>query len=259
MGRSSLPTGETLGERRGAGASTQPGGDAVREVAFKALGALLATGIGLAAAACGEAAPPPGEILGAAMAAVAEVQTVHFRLTIENGGIELVPDLVATRLEGDVAQPDRVQAEVWAKSRGITLRLEFRSIGNDQWITNPFAPEQWQRLPGTPIAGGLLDPQAGVTTLAATMEDVVLVGTESIEGVDVHRVSGRAPNASVAGFLGGAPVEGETAIELWIGVGDALVRRAELRGPTVGGDAEDVVRRIEFSRFDRPVSIVAPA
>jgi hypothetical protein len=219
---------------------------------------LVTLGIGLGVAACGEAAPPPEEILEAAVGATQRVQTVHFRMTIENGGIELLPGLVATRLEGDVARPDRVQAQLWAESRGITVRLDFRSIGGDQWVTNPFAPEQWQRLPGMPIAGGLLDPQAGITSLARALQQVSLVGVESIDGVAVHRVRGQAGNPSVAGFIGGSPAEGETAVELWIGVGDSLVRRAEIRGPTVSGDAEGVMRRIELSGFDQPVTIIAP-
>ena len=213
----------------------------------------------LAAAACGEAAPPPAEIVQAAMAATREVQSLHFRLAIEAGGIELIPGVVATRLEGDVARPNRVQAELWAESRGITLRFEFRSIGDEQWVTNPFAPAQWQRLPGTPIAGGLLDPHVGVTIIASVMTELALVGTESLAGVQAYRITGRAANASVSSFLGGVPVEGETLIDLWIGAEDWLVRRADLHGPTVAGDAEGVVRRIEFSEFNQPVTIVAPS
>ena len=120
------------------------------------------------------------------------------------------------------------------------------------------APGRWQQLPGTAIAGDLLDPQAGVTTLATAMTNVTLVGAETVDGTEAHHLTGRVPNDRVATFLGTAPIPGETAVDLWIGIEDSLVRRVELRGPTVEGDAAEVVRALEFSAFDEPVTIEPP-
>ncbi len=219
---------------------------------------LVACGTALLAA-CGEAPPPdPAAILAEASTAANQVSSLHFRLRIEDGGIDLVAGLRATEIEGDVTRPDRLDAKVLAQFRGLPLRLQFRSIGADQWITNPLAPGQWQQLPGAAIAGDLLDPQAGVTTIATAMTDVTLVGTETVDDIEVHHLSGRAPNDQVAAFLDAAPVPGETAVDFWIGIEDSLVRRVELRGPTVEGDAAEVVRALEFSAFDEPVTIEPP-
>lgn len=232
--------------------------DAVIRISRAVRVVLVACGTALLTA-CGEAPPPdPAAILAHASTAANQVSSLHFRLHIEGGGIDLMAGVRATEIEGDVVRPDRLDAKVVAQLRRLTLRLEFRSIGADQWITNPLAPGQWQQLPGAAIAGDLLDPHAGVTTLATAMTDVTLAGAETIDDIEVHHLSGRMPNEKVAAFLGAAPVPGETAVEFWIGIEDSLVRRVELRGPTAEGDSAEVVRALEFSAFDKPVTIEPP-
>ena len=61
------------------------------------------------------------------------------------------------------------------------------------------------------------------------------------------------------GLVPGAP-EGETLhMEVWVGRDDYLVRKVRLTGRLVEADTPEIVRVLELSRFDEPVSIEPPA
>ncbi len=214
----------------------------------------------LVAVACGETvADDPAEVLNAAGVAMTSVDTVHFRLVIENGDIELIADITAAEIEGDVARPDRVQAELQGEFRGLGVSFEFRSIGHEQWVKNPLPPGAWIPLEGVALGPAILDPQAGVVEVLEAMRGLELVGTEEVDGLVAHHITGSADNADVAPFFAAQPVEGSTSVDLFVEVDGRFVRRVVLHGPTIVGDAPDIVRHLEFSRFNEPVSIEPPA
>ncbi|MDP6349552.1 MAG: LppX_LprAFG lipoprotein [Chloroflexota bacterium] len=229
---------------------------------MRALGLRLAVVVGLllAFAACGEeeAGGDAAAIVQDAAAAMGEITTVHFVLDLEYSTIEMIPGMQVTRVEGDVVRPDRMQARMEALAFGMLLSVDFRAIGATQYVTNPVAPDQWQTLATTAIAGALLDPRDGVTALLADLTDSRLEGSETLDDRAVWRITARADNALVADFLQSEPLPGTTAVEVWIGEADSLVYRVVLTGATAAGDAEDARRTIEFADFEAPVEIVAP-
>ena len=212
------------------------------------------------ATTCGRLEEPhPEDVLAQAREALETVRTVHFSLNIDGGGLELLPGVLATEIEGEVLRPDRLAARVRATARGMPINLEFRAVGDRQWVSNPLIPGQWQQLPSRPVTDALLDPQAGLATLMADMTDLDLGSTEQIDGIRAHHVTGHTPNSSVAAYLGGEPLGGTTVIELWVAVDDSRLFRAVLTGPAVAGDGPDIVRRLNFYDFGASIEISAPA
>lgn len=71
-------------------------------------------------------------------------------------------------------------------------------------------------------------------------------------------MKGRLRASDATAVLGGRPVAGDVGVEAVVGE-DGLVRRLLLSGAIVTGEAADTVRRLDFSGFDAPVTIEAPA
>jgi lipoprotein LprG len=226
------------------------------------LGLRLAVVVGLLLvfAACGEeeSGGDAAAIVEGAADAMGEITTVHFVLDLEDSTIEMIPGMQVTRVEGDVVRPNRMQARMEALAFGMLLSVDFRAIGETQYVTNPVAPDQWQALATPAIAGALLDPRDGVTALLAELTDSRLTGRETLDGRAVWRITARADNTLVADFLQSDPLPGTTGVEVWIGEADSLVYRVVLTGATAAGDADDARRTIEFADFEAPVEIVAP-
>lgn len=198
------------------------------------------------------------EIIDSAAAAMAGVTSLHFRLDMGDAGVEFIPGMTATKMEGDAVRPDRMQATIQVVVGGIPLKVEYRAIGDSHYVTNPLDRQSWQALPGAAIAESLLDPGVGVMAILAELTDLELQGIDSIGGADSFRITGFAPSSTVAGFLDSPSAGGSTRVEIWIGADDSLVRKIVLHGPSLKGDPPDTLRTLELSRFNSSISIVAP-
>jgi len=133
-------------------------------------------------------------------------------------------------------------------------------IGETSYLTDPetgewtissdpatsFAPEEFTGL----------DPDR--------LEDLVLVGEETLDGVPVYYLKGTAPVEELRlGQLDlDVGVEGELQVEYWIGVEDNLLRKATINGElSVLGEEEATMQLSAtalYSGFGEPVVIEPP-
>ena len=205
-----------------------------------------------------EAVVDAGEIVEAAERAMSDVESVHFLLEMGDFGLEILSGMKASRIEGEAVRPDRMHAAIRVTVSGISVTVDYRAIGAVQYVTNPLDRSTWQVLPGPPVAGSLLNPSDGVTTILSRLTELDLVGAESAGGVKAHHITARISNSDVAEFFDSSPEFGFTTVGLWIGVEDLLVRKLVLTGASLTGDLPETQRSIELSKFNQPVVIVAP-
>lgn len=212
----------------------------------------------LAAAGCGGSGEKTSAdtVLREAADATGALKSFHFTLDVQN-----VPrsgtGLQLTSAEGDVVVPDRARADVGGAFAGVSITTQVVAIGEKVWLKNPLSNE-WEPIDvnTTPIA--LLDPSKGVLAVMEGVSEPTDEGTEEIDGVTLRKVSGTASAADVAPLVATSPSELEVPVTLWIGEEDALLHRIEVSGPVAEGEPDDVVRVVEISRFDEPVTIEAP-
>ena len=79
-----------------------------------------------------------------------------------------------------------------------------------------------------------------------------------IGGVKTIQVSGLADAGDLRQALPSAREGHAITIRLWIGIDDSLPRRARIGGPLSDGEADNIVRQIDFSRFNSAVNIQPP-
>ncbi len=210
--------------------------------------------------ACGgdeePAEPPPQEVLERAVAAVGQLRTFHFKLTHENGATPMPLNLQLTTAEGDFVAPDRLAAEVKAKAGPVSASVKVIAIGERTWITNPFS-RAWQTLNAS--ARDIADPRALVEAVVGGLQGVALDGRSDVNGAETYHLKGTLPSEALRSALSVARPGRTLAVDLWIGVEDGLPRRARLSGPLATGEAENIVRQIDFSAFDESVEIRAPS
>ncbi len=222
----------------------------------------------LVLAACGGSSPKAGTstgldpraILDQAAQKMNSVKYFHFKLTQENGTTPLpaLPlNMQLVSAEGDVATPDRVQADVTAKAAGSNLKVKVIGIGNQSWLTNPFT-RQWEGLPGDVSVRDIADPAGIVQGVIGQMQDVRLGGQEKVGDVQAYRIDGKTDSGSLAPTIASAEPGHPVDVQAWIGVSDGLPYRVRLSGPVNKDEAKNVVRTLELSSYDTAVDIKAP-
>jgi hypothetical protein len=213
--------------------------------------------------ACGGSKSAPTEpgltaeqVLERSAAASKNLRSFHFKLTHENGGTPIPLGLQLNSAEGDVVVPDRLAADIRASLSGIGVSTKAIAISDKVWITNPFS-RRWQSLPGASVKD-IADPAALISVIIPSVTQPTLKGTAEAGGVQSHLISGKIDSAKLRTALPVAEAGHTADVELWIGVQDSLPRQARITGRLSNQDKQDIVRQIEFSRFDQPVNIQAP-
>jgi hypothetical protein len=220
----------------------------------------LTTLLTLAVLACGgddkSSDEDPAALLARSVKAVQDVTSFHFKLDHENGATPMPLGLELTSAEGDVAVPDRLKAEVRARAAAVSVTLQVVAIADKTWVTNPFN-RRWQELPGASLSD-IADPASLMTVLVQNLQDVRVTGEIEIDGERGYRLQGTLDSGVLRVALPNAR-EGQTVnVDLWLNAADALPRRARLEGPLAAGENEDIVREVQFSRFNAGVEITAP-
>jgi hypothetical protein len=188
---------------------------------------------------------------------VQDVTSFHFELDHENGATPMPLGLELTSAEGDVAVPDRLKAEVRARAAAVSVTLQVVAIGDKTWVTNPFN-RRWQELPGASLSD-IADPATLMAVLVQNLQDVLITGEIEIDGEKGYRLEGTLDSGALSQALPSARPGQSVRVDLWINASDALPRRARLDGPLSSGEDEDIVREVQFSRFNAGVDITAPA
>lgn len=223
-----------------------------RWLAGVALTALLLAGCGGGGGVDGVDADA---LLEAAAQRMDAVEAFHFLLTQENGTTGILLGLQLVSAEGDIAGPDRAQLEVKAKLGTTNIAMKIMVLPDASYITNPITG-RWQEEAVSISA--FFNPDTGVTALMRAVTDAKATRRERMGGVDTYRVEAMVDSGDLDLFAADAPPGRALKARAWIGVDDPLVYRVEIEGSVTPDEPDNVLRRLDLSRFDQPVEITAP-
>ena len=232
-----------------------------------AAAAILAMAAALVAVSCGnpEPTPTPGitaeDVRDRGAETLRNLSTVHFRVTHEEGGTDIGFSSTLTEAEGDGVFPDKAEFVAKATSAlfgNAALELDIVQYGEITHLRDRISMV-WQALPAGTLAIDFTNINGSIADALASLGGLELTDGGSVDGAPVHKLTGTTPSTSMRGLVPGAP-EGDTLqMEVWIGRDDYLVRKVRLTGRLVEADTPDIVRVLELSRFDEPVTIEPPA
>jgi hypothetical protein len=183
------------------------------------------------------------------------VESFHFVMTQEHGTTSILLGLELVSAEGDVAGADHAQMEIAARLGPTNLRVSIIVLPDASYITNPLTG-RWQQQDVSLDA--FFNPEIGMTALMRVVTEPEVTRRERVGGVDAYLVESTVDSGDLDLFAPEAPPGQPLRARAWIGVDDPLVHRIEIEGAVMPGEDERTVRRLDLSRFDEPVDIVAP-
>lgn len=195
-------------------------------------------------------------LLQSATSAIERAKSFHFELKHENGTTPIILGLNLVSASGDVSIPDRIAADVKAKTGPVNVSVKVIGISDRTWITNPFTRD-WMLQSGTSLSD-IADPAALVRVLVGQLQDTKVEGTDNVDGVASKRISGTIDSGALKVALPSAEPGNPAKVLIWLGENDSLPRRARIEGPLSDDEEGDIVREVTFSKFDEPVTIQPP-
>ena len=200
--------------------------------------------------------PTPAQRLEAAAARMATLTSLAFRLSHEEGTTQVFESVEATAVSGEVAIPGGANVEVEAEALGFFVSINIVVSGDQAYMTDPIS-RSWQTLPASDLPFDFRDLGATLAGIVRSVDSPAFGAGLEIDGVSTQGITGTVSGSDLTTLIPGAAVDAMLDIELWMD-GDGLVRRVRLSDPIVEGDVANVVRVLDFSAFDEPVSVTVP-
>lgn len=220
------------------------------------------------------------QLLQAAAKAMTELASFNFLVQNEGGTTKLLNIVELKSVEGAVLRPDSFHAQATAKVAVLTLKVDIIGIDGDLYVSDPTAPAgTYLALSTTGTEGvdiaSVINPDALILKSVTVVENPKVDGTAKIGDVETTKVSGTVVLQKVIDLAGVAtptptaettetPTEPQLVLDqpldttLWID-GENRIRRIRLIGAILTSDDPGIARRIDFSKFNEPVTIEAPA
>jgi hypothetical protein len=215
--------------------------------------------VALAVVGCGggggkaKPAPPTRTIVADALQRTAKLKSFHFVLKVEHAPTG-VPGLTLTLADGDLLVPDQLQARVNGTFGRAPIQTDIVIAGSRSLLKDPIT-NQWRLFSAGTNPGVLVK---GVPSLLRSATAVRNTGSEKVGGADCYRLEGMVRSADVAPLVGVKPGARQVPFTVWIDKADSYLRRIRLDGPVADGEPQDIVRTVELSNFDKPVTIAQP-
>ena len=233
------------------------------------LKSILAAALLPAAAAilsCGEQIPPPtptptpvdpAALVSRAAQGLGGLDSFHFALSHSEGGTPMLEALLIHDAEGDVVKPDRLAVEFGGVFGNIYITASFISIGEDNFMTNPFSGN-WEVVPAeiNPIA--FFSPERGITNIVGSISKPMLIDSDE----SGWRVAGLLPPQALESIFGDTISSDDesdwVSVELTLDADSYLMRSVKMEGRITEREPPGTVREITLSGFNEPPEIEPP-
>lgn len=201
----------------------------------------------------------PKDLLSASATQMGALDSLAFTLTHEKGSTPLMTGIVMNEMEGAVDLPDKFSVDIKAEATVFSAFIEIKVIGieNTYHMTDPISGNWREISPGVlPFNFANLGRTLGgiLTSIQGPMEEA----RESIGGQRTVHIKGTVTSRDLAALIPNAANNIEVGMEVWIQERDAFLIRARIEGPVVSTDPPDVVRILNFTNFNEPVTVEPP-
>lgn len=230
---------------------------------------LLFVALILTLTACSGPTAEPAEPLTIIEEAANHIQEAEsFAVTIERTGAPVYIDgngiINFLRATGYYVAPDRVQARVRVAVSGLAGDIDVIAIGNDQYYRHTvLTGGQWLAAEFSPgfNAETLVRSESGLSRAMQAINDLAYTGTENLNGIRMHHLTGTAAGSEVAALtIGLIPAEADVLVDLYVRTDNGQAERMVIVQPdTVSEDyPEPSTWIVEVYDYDGEYTVEAP-
>ncbi len=198
------------------------------------------------------------EIIAQASPNIDSLSSFHFKLTEEGGGTPIAMGLKMLMAEGDIAPPDKLDMRIEAEWFGQFAQAKLVTVGTITYMTNPINGK-WEELSNDFDAVTLFKPDTGIKMVMESVTNLSRLSVGNAGGTMCFHLVGDLEAMALNDIAVGHAAEGLTVkTDIWIGVGDFLLRKVMFDGRITQEEDEGITRTLDLSQFNEPVEIVLP-
>ena len=205
--------------------------------------------------------PLPRQVIEGSAARMMALKTARFNLEQEGKLGALFLGVELQLIEGQVDMPDSFELRVEATATFIRSFIEINlvGVGDQAFISDFIDKNKWIPVPAEQLPFNFADLGRTLSDVMRSVQNPVFVGTDLLDDTPSWRIKGTVLSDDLTGLASGADPGHEVRLEGWIGQADGLLRKLRIEGRIFSADSPDVVRTLNISGFDEPVTISLPS
>lgn len=217
----------------------------------------LLLGLTVAVTACGSGSSSnPHTLLTKAKQKIDSTDALHFDITSQNvqGGGTII-----TGGTGDIARPDRIKGTFQVSLNGFHVSVKIISANGKFYAQAPFQSSYQPTDPSTFGVGNpalLIDPNQGLSSLLANVQDPRSDGQTRINGELLDKVTGTVPGTEIPKALPDTTPAKPVDVTALIDPSNHEVRQFVLTGPFTS--TANSTYTVTLTSYGEPVHIELP-
>ena len=198
--------------------------------------------------------PAAAGVLSSGATTMAGVTSSHVTLKVD-GPLSPLPIHSA---DGVIARGGLAKATAELSLGSALISYQVVETGGKLYLKGPTGG--FSSLPVSSFydVSSLLDPTTGVASLLSQATNGVVVGRESVEGVDTYKLTASVPTTVLHGLADLAPGQDRVTATLWIEVSGSHLVQAVVP-LMISGSTKVTTVTADLSQFNAPVDITAPS
>jgi hypothetical protein len=198
--------------------------------------------------------PSPDALRDATVERLLALSSVRFEITHPGEGTDMGGGLLLTSVEGIAAFPDRAEMTAAGVISPAVVNFGIVQIAETTYFSGPFG-DTWRIVePGT-LPFDFVAMHESVAHAIANATGLVVADGGKLDGAPIMTLSGTIASEDLRGLVPDAAEGRSLRVIASIRREDGLPIRVALEGPLIGADTETMVRHLDLSDFDAPVTI----
>jgi hypothetical protein len=181
----------------------------------------------------------------------------HFVLDQTGGGTPIAMGIEMTKAEGDIVKPDKLKVTITGTVSGMSIAVQMVTVGSSTLMTNPLSGK-WEVPPSQFAVLSVFDPDTGIAAIIKGVSALKKLDDAQVGGVTCYHISGNVTSDELKSLTGSSVPGTTVSVELWIGQADFMVRSIKLSGKITDTEAQGIVRTLNISNFNQPMTIELP-
>ena len=201
----------------------------------------------------------PGEELQRTVESLMALQSVSFDLEHLVGSTNLMPGVLMNRAYGRAVVPGKFEITVEGEllfPRSY-VEIEMISLDDQAFMTN-LINKQWEEVSPAALPINLGGFGATLAGIVDEVQSPVLLGEDSLDGVDVYHIGGDITSEVLKGLVPTAGTGFPVSLEMWTERETGMLRRALITGQVVLTDVQESERQLKLDGANEPVTIEPP-
>ena len=204
-----------------------------------------------------EEVPPAEDLRTQTIDILQGLSSVAFHVTHPNEPTDMGNGLTLTSVDGVASFPNQADMTAEGAVGRVNVTFGIVQIGDTTYMRGPIG-DRWSTIDPSSLPFDFKGMNNSVADALTNAENIQSSAGAAIDGTETWVLHGNITSDDLTGLVPAAASGLPLEVSVWVRRSDGLPIRVVLQGAVIEADPETIVRHLDLSEFNEPVTIEPP-